>query len=70
MMANEEHLMLLRRGVASCSQWRAENPEALPDLVRAVLRGLDLTGPNPAYAQLKEADLRGAILSSSTLDQG
>jgi uncharacterized protein YjbI with pentapeptide repeats len=58
MMANEEPLMPLRRGVASWNQWRAENPEALPDLVRAGLRGLDLTGANLAYAQLKEADLR------------
>ena len=51
-MPNDEHIVVLRRGAAAWNAWRAERDEA-PDLYRAGLRGLDLSGFN-----LSRADLR------------
>ena len=66
-MADEQHLALLRRSVEEWNRWRAENPQAMPDLAGASLRGLDLSGANLAGAELTGADLRGTILSRSSL---
>jgi hypothetical protein len=42
-MAKNEHVALLGRGAAAWHAWRAEHGE-VPDLSRAALRGLDLSG--------------------------
>jgi uncharacterized protein YjbI with pentapeptide repeats len=59
MMAADEHVALLGRGAAAWNEWRAENDEA-PDLSRAAVRGLDLSGFDLSRADLRGADLRGA----------
>jgi uncharacterized protein YjbI with pentapeptide repeats len=42
-MPDDAHLAVLRRGAAAWNAWRAKHDEA-PDLSRAGLRGLDLSG--------------------------
>ena len=71
-MPKDEHVAVLGRGAAVWNAWRAEQDEA-PDLSRAALRGLDLTGFDLSRADLRGADLRGtklcdADLSSARLD--
>ena len=65
-MPNDDHVVLLRRGAAAWNAWRAEQSE-LPDLSRAGLRGLDLSGFNLSGADLQGADLRGTNLSQANL---
>jgi hypothetical protein len=56
-MANEEHVKILKQGVAAWNQWRERNPDIQPDL----------TGANLSKANLIEADLRRADLSEADL---
>ncbi len=65
-MPNDEDLAVLRRGAAAWNARRAEHDEA-PDLSRAGLRGLDLSGFNLSHADLRGADLRGTNCSDATL---
>ena len=65
-MPNDDHIVLLRRGAAAWNAWRAERGEA-PDLSRAGLRGLDLSGFDLSRADLQGADLRGTNLSQANL---
>src|SRR5215469_1427269 len=67
-MANDEHIVVLRRGAAAWNAWRAER-DVLPDLFRAGLRGLDLSGFNLSRADLQGADLRGTNLSQANLSE-
>jgi hypothetical protein len=41
-MANEEHVALLKKGVAAWNQWRSQNPKILPDLSGADFNGAKL----------------------------
>ena len=65
-MPSDEHVALLRKGAAVWNAWRAEQRE-LPDLSRAGLRGLDLSGFNLSHADLQGADLRGTNFSQANL---
>jgi uncharacterized protein YjbI with pentapeptide repeats len=65
-MAAHEHVALLGRGAAAWNAWRAEHDEA-PDLSRATLRGLDLSGFDLSRADLRGADLRGATCCDADL---
>src|ERR1700680_5257369 len=65
-MPNDEHVAVLGRGAAVWNAWRAEQGEA-PDLSRAALRGLDLTGFDLSRADLRGADLRGTSLCYADL---
>jgi|SRR5215468_1625478 len=65
-MSNDDHLAILRRGAATWNAWRAERKE-MPDLSRADLRGLDLSGFDLSQADLRDADLRGTNLSQADL---
>jgi uncharacterized protein YjbI with pentapeptide repeats len=79
-MANDEHVALLKKGVAAWNAWRDANPSwpdeegyVLPDLSWADLSGANLSGANlsPAFlsrAELFEANLSGANLSAAILD--
>jgi uncharacterized protein YjbI with pentapeptide repeats len=63
-MANDEHVALLKQGVAAWNTWRRENRNVRPDLRQADLRGRNLRNAN-----LSGADLRGAILRNAKLGQ-
>jgi uncharacterized protein YjbI with pentapeptide repeats len=65
-MANDEHVAMLARGAEVWNGWRANHSE-MPDLSRAGLRGLDLSGFDLSRADLRGADLRGTNLSGANL---
>jgi uncharacterized protein YjbI with pentapeptide repeats len=65
-MPTDEHVAVLGRGAAVWNAWRAEHDE-VPDLSRAALRGLDLTGLDLSRADLRGADLRGTRLCDADL---
>jgi uncharacterized protein YjbI with pentapeptide repeats len=65
-MPNDEHVAVLGSGAAVWNAWRAEHDEA-PDLSRAGLRGLDLTGFHLSRADLRGADLRGTRFCGADL---
>ena len=63
-MANDEHVALLKKGVAAWNAWRDENPDIRPDLSKANLSGADLIGADLSRANLSGATLVGANFSS------
>ena len=65
-MPKDEHVAVLGRGAAMWNAWRAEEGE-VPDLSRAALRGLDLSGFDLSRADLRGADLRGTSLCDADL---
>ena len=65
-MTNDEHVALLGRGATAWNEWRADRDET-PDLSRAGLRGLDLSGFDLSRADLRGADLRGTIFCDADL---
>jgi pentapeptide repeat protein len=78
-MANDEHVALLKQGVAAWNVWRDENPNIRPDLTakgaelfgadlsEANLCGADLCSASLGKANLTRADLRGAYLAGAYL---
>ena len=68
-MATDEHVAMLARGAEVWNGWRADHNET-PDLSRAGLRGLDLSGFDLSEANLQGADLRGTTLSRANLSGG
>ena len=74
-MANEEHVNILKQGVAAWNKWRKENPDVKPDLSNAEglkaanLRKADFALANLQGAELSGADLYGAILVGANLDR-
>lgn len=76
-MANEEHLKILKQGVEVWNRWRRENPQIIPNLKSANLRGfnlckadfnkVDLEGSILSGANLSEAQLNGAVLSEAKI---
>jgi uncharacterized protein YjbI with pentapeptide repeats len=65
-MPNDDHVGMLGRGAAAWNAWRAEQDET-PDLSRAGLRGLDLSGFDLSRADLRDADLRGTKFCDADL---
>src|SRR5262245_54616004 len=57
-MANDEHVAMLKKGVAAWNAWRDQNPDLRPDL-----RGTNLNRQNLSGADLSGADLSKAKLS-------
>jgi len=66
-MANPEHVKILRQGVVAWNEWRKENPDLNPDLIRADLIGEDLRGADFTRAHLDWVDLRRANLEGGNL---
>jgi uncharacterized protein YjbI with pentapeptide repeats len=76
-MASDEHVALLKQGVAAWNEWRLKNPDTRPnlsgvnlggaDLREVNLRGADLTGANLAKANLSGANFSGASLREAYL---
>jgi uncharacterized protein YjbI with pentapeptide repeats len=65
-MPNDEHVVMLGHGAAVWNKWRANLGET-PDLSRAGLRGLDLSGFDLSRADLRGADLRGTKFCDADL---
>ncbi len=65
-MPNDEHVAMLGRGAAAWNEWRAKHDHA-PDLSRAGLRGLDLSGFDLSRADLRGTDLRGTKVCDADL---
>ena len=73
-MANEEHLAILKKGVAAWNEWRKQHPDITPDLREADLssanlNGADLSGADIRSADLSLANLFGADLRSADLSR-
>jgi uncharacterized protein YjbI with pentapeptide repeats len=65
-MPNDDHVAMLGRGTAVWNAWRAEHDEG-PDLSRAGLRGLDLSGFDLSLTDFRGADLRGTKFCDADL---
>ena len=65
-MPNDEHVAMLGRGAAVWNEWRAKHDET-PNLSRAGLRGLDLSGFDLSRVDLRGADLRGTKVCDADL---
>ncbi|MBW2411080.1 MAG: toll/interleukin-1 receptor domain-containing protein [Deltaproteobacteria bacterium] len=63
-MANQEHLDIIKQGVALWNQWRKDNAGVEPELA-----GVDLSGSDLSGADLGETDLRKANLRESNLQE-
>jgi hypothetical protein len=66
-MANKEHLVILKSGVEAWNQWRAKNPDTIPDLSSEDLSEKSLSGANFEKAVLRTANLRGTDLRNANL---
>jgi TIR domain/Pentapeptide repeats (8 copies) len=67
-MANGEHLQILKQGASIWNMWRRNKPDVLPDLtgadlVSANLHGADLSGADLGRADLRRVDFGRANLS-------
>src|SRR5262249_29661082 len=80
LMANDEHVALLKKGVEAWNAWRERNPDIRPDLSGAhlsrgdfgsanLLDAEDLFGAHLRGANLSGADLSGANLSGANLSR-
>ena len=76
LMANPEHVAVVKRGAEGIREWLRKNPESL-DLQGADLRGINLEyacleieiAGNMAFTHdLTEANLSGAVLNGATFD--
>ena len=63
-MANEEQVKILKQGVSVWREWRQRNPQVIPDLSEADLKGVYLS-----RAYLNGAKLCGANLSDANLTE-
>jgi uncharacterized protein YjbI with pentapeptide repeats len=66
-MANDEHVRLLKQGVAAWNAWRNADPSIRPNLRGADLTGVDLREANLSEANLFRADLSRADLTGASL---
>src|SRR5215472_14467223 len=68
-MADDEHVAMLKKGVAAWNAWRGANADIRPDLKEANLSGADLSGSNLSEADLSETDLWRTNLSKAILSE-
>jgi hypothetical protein len=66
-MANEEHLTILKQGVAAWNRWRKQDPIARPDLSMTTLNWADLGQVDLSRVDLRHTDLSGAGLRGACL---
>ncbi|MCW9682556.1 pentapeptide repeat-containing protein [Dolichospermum planctonicum UHCC 0167] len=66
-MANDEHLAILMQGMEVWHEWREENPDIIPDLIKSDLFMANLSGADLREANLREANLSGADLNGANL---
>jgi len=67
-MANPEHVEIVKRGADAIQEWREQNPDVPLNLNEAELRKTNLIGANLVEANLARASLRGSNLSAADLD--
>jgi uncharacterized protein YjbI with pentapeptide repeats len=68
-MANDEHVAMLKQGVAAWNAWRDQNRGIRPDLSGATLSGANLSGVNLSEAALHMADFSGSDLHNANLSK-
>ena len=68
-MPSEEHLNKIKQGVDVWNQWREENPQTVPDLSQADIRGYQLQKINLSNTDLKDAKLQYSNLTGATLEK-
>ena len=68
-MANDEHVALLKKGVAAWNAWRRENYNIPVDLRGANFSGASLSKALLFGARLNEANLSRANLSKANLSR-
>jgi hypothetical protein len=68
LMANPEHLKILKNGSEKWNAWRGRNRDIVPDLTNADLSKTDLKGFNFELADLSNANFEGANLSLSSFN--
>jgi uncharacterized protein YjbI with pentapeptide repeats len=66
-MANEEHVAILKLGVAHWNGWRRHNTHVEIDLREAILTDVDFSDANLSGADLTKANLSGAKLHDVNL---
>jgi uncharacterized protein YjbI with pentapeptide repeats len=66
-MANDDHIALLKQGVAGWNAWRVQNPNIRPDFTGAHLEGAYLSGANLETADLSWAHFDGVDLVEANL---
>jgi uncharacterized protein YjbI with pentapeptide repeats len=66
-VASEEHLQIIRQGVAAWNDWRRKNSQLRPDLSEATLSWEALSGADFSLANLIRANLPGADLLGAKL---
>ena len=67
-MPIDEHLNKIKQGASAWNQWREDNPETIPDLSKADIRGCELQKVNLSNANLKDAKLQYSNLTEATLE--
>lgn len=73
-MANEQQVVLIKKGPETWNQWREQNPDESIDLSEADLRGTslikaNLKGANLKLAKLQFSNLAGALLEGANMEQ-
>jgi len=68
-MANQEHVDLIKQGIANWNSLRKQNYIESPDLKKVDLRGIDLSGADLNEAELTEGNLSKATLFRSNLSK-
>ena len=68
-MPIEEHLNKIKQGVDAWNQWREENPDTVPDLSQADIRGCQLQKINLSKTDLKEAKLQYSNLTGANFEK-
>ncbi len=66
-MADNEHLDLVKQGVAAWNDWRRSNPDVVPDLSEANLVKADLRGSDLRQVNLERANLTRAVMEDANL---
>jgi len=66
-VANPEHVEILKQGVEVWNKWREENPEIIPNLMRANLSKMELCGINLNEAYLVQAFLERTNFENAQL---
>ena len=68
-MANPEHVEILKQGVEVWNRWRSKHPGIRPELKQAEFARANLEGANFSGTDLNVANLNGANLSGTNLNR-